>query len=384
MLSLPALRFLISVKRIRKNVLYMFIIMPYFLKLFSVLIISMFIFAILGVPLHYGTPAMPDAVGLFPHSSILFFFFALPCIGVRICRVITQNAPPLQFQLFLRGNQAEDRPNGSFATRQDAMLLLFQLLVGEGWHEVMYAACEIQGWSIAMFYIAYVMIVTVLVTNLVFGVILDAFQKTLEKEQEEEEEAAGVGSKNASRRLGLDRKSLRSRSMTNIQKATNGELSARHQNVRLYQEDLFSHQCQPTVAETESEATFGTGASGVWNSTGGTGTSESDGNSSRKRKKLTRTRSFGEEWLKHEKDTEWMMTRGSLRAEQKEGEHTSTIDSTPREERSMKLYEMGKINSTTDSRLSKESDGTTSERKTASEQREDIQVMAEDVEVEIV
>ena len=100
---------------------------------------------------------------------------------------------------------------------------------------------------------------------------------------------------------------------------------------------------------------------------------------------MSRTRSFGEEWLEEEKDTE-LVGQGSPRAEQKEGEQTSTIDRPLRGQRDIKMYEMGKITSRTDSKLSKESGDTisSSERKKASEQQEDMQVMPEDVEVEIV
>ena len=162
------------------------------------------------------------------------------------------------------------------------MLLLFQLLVGEGWHDVMYAACEIQGWSIATYYIAYVMIVTVLVTNLVFGVILDAFQKTLEDEEEETKakEAEAANLTPSGRVLGLDRRSLRSRQLSKGKRARMGTSTA-----------------SETTFGTAASMDFGAGKSEDFQSGG----SSSAGASRGHKPKMSRTRSFGEEWIKEGK-----------------------------------------------------------------------------------
>ena len=67
-------------------------------------------------------------------------------------------------------------PGCDFDSLTNAMITLFQLLVGEAWHEVMYAAVKVTDWSYAYYFVSFSFIVSMLFTNLIVGVILAVFQ----------------------------------------------------------------------------------------------------------------------------------------------------------------------------------------------------------------
>jgi len=58
-----------------------------------------------------------------------------------------------------------------------AYVTLFQLLLGEGWHEVMYAVANKTVWMSAWYFIAYIFLVTILFTQLFVGFIIEKFSE---------------------------------------------------------------------------------------------------------------------------------------------------------------------------------------------------------------
>jgi hypothetical protein len=96
---------------------------------------------------------------------IMIFMFTFACWGY------------VSFQDRFSAVLQDHGPDGNFDSISQTLLTLFQLFVGEAWHETMYAAIECSDWSAAWYFIAYNMILTMLLGNLMFGVILEAFQK---------------------------------------------------------------------------------------------------------------------------------------------------------------------------------------------------------------
>ena len=71
--------------------------------------------------------------------------------------------------------RAEHVRLASFDTLSGAMLCLVQILIGEGWHEVMFALMNAQHtWYWAVYFMIYVLVQTLLLTNLLVGVVLDS------------------------------------------------------------------------------------------------------------------------------------------------------------------------------------------------------------------
>merc|ERR1712070_565350 len=56
------------------------------------------------------------------------------------------------------------------------MVTLFQLLVGEGWHDIMYSVGEATSHTYAWLFFAYMVVVSVLFTQLFIGIIVEAFE----------------------------------------------------------------------------------------------------------------------------------------------------------------------------------------------------------------
>ena len=70
----------------------------------------------------------------------------------------------------------EDAPAGQFNSLSDSLLTLFQLLVGEGWHDVMYASIRAKrGFGVGWYFVTFIIIVSLLFVNVFIGIILDAF-----------------------------------------------------------------------------------------------------------------------------------------------------------------------------------------------------------------
>jgi len=63
----------------------------------------------------------------------------------------------------------------SFQTVASSMLALMQVLIGEGWQDLMFAAMNGKhSWYWALYFIIYVLVQTLLLTNLLVGVVLDS------------------------------------------------------------------------------------------------------------------------------------------------------------------------------------------------------------------
>eukprot|EP00899_Mesostigma_viride_P014219 jgi/Mesvir1/22799/Mv14183-RA.1 len=85
----------------------------------------------------------------------------------------------LLFRGKFRKTLASERPDGSFDSLSEAMLVLFQLLVGEDWHQVMYATLKVTDWTACIYFIGYIVFITLLISNLFLGVVLQAFSKLM-------------------------------------------------------------------------------------------------------------------------------------------------------------------------------------------------------------
>ncbi len=70
-------------------------------------------------------------------------------------------------------------PGCDFNSLPQALLLLFQLLVGEAWNSVTYAGIRVTDWFYAMYFVIFFVIVAILFTNLFVGVILSVYQLAL-------------------------------------------------------------------------------------------------------------------------------------------------------------------------------------------------------------
>eukprot|EP00937_MAST-01D_sp_MAST-1D-sp2_P004938 g4938.t1 len=66
----------------------------------------------------------------------------------------------------------------NFNTLANACLAVLQLCYGEGWHDIMYAAIDAEHdlWP-AMYFVSFTLFVMILLSNIVVGVIIDAFHK---------------------------------------------------------------------------------------------------------------------------------------------------------------------------------------------------------------
>ena len=63
----------------------------------------------------------------------------------------------------------------SFDNVGSAMLTLMQVLIGEGWHDIMFATMNGRhSWYWAIPFLIFVLVQTLLLTNLLVGVILDS------------------------------------------------------------------------------------------------------------------------------------------------------------------------------------------------------------------
>ena len=97
-----------------------------------------------------------------------------------------------KFELVL----ASHAPKSTFDNLPDAILTLFQLLVGEvcgaspislsfsvsftftliqGWHDVMYTSIKVSSWNTSWFFISYIILVNLLFTYVLIYIIFQAF-----------------------------------------------------------------------------------------------------------------------------------------------------------------------------------------------------------------
>eukprot|EP00808_Paulinella_micropora_P031573 g58345.t1 len=142
-LTLPVLRLFGLVKRTRELVFTLVSILPRFASVLALLAVVIFIFAVWGTWL----------------------------FGNKFNRILQDNAPA-----------------GNFDNISSSLLTLFQMLVGEGWHELMYSGVQVSGqFTYSFYFITYVAVVTILFSNMFIGIVLDAFQKTLTEKKDQEE-----------------------------------------------------------------------------------------------------------------------------------------------------------------------------------------------------
>eukprot|EP01083_Nonionella_stella_P171347 585111_1 len=94
-------------------------------------------------------------------AILLMLFYAYGVIGVWLI------ADSLQRNLLTQ-------PQYSFETFSDALVTLFQLTVGEGWHDVMYAAVYANNslLSSTWYFLTFVLIITLVFTNLFVGLVI--------------------------------------------------------------------------------------------------------------------------------------------------------------------------------------------------------------------
>eukprot|EP00658_Telonema_sp_P-2_P019438 TRINITY_DN17678_c0_g1_i1.p1 TRINITY_DN17678_c0_g1~~TRINITY_DN17678_c0_g1_i1.p1 ORF type:complete len:825 (+),score=152.65 TRINITY_DN17678_c0_g1_i1:216-2690(+) len=71
-----------------------------------------------------------------------------------------------------------DSSAANFNSLGDSMLLMFQLFVGEGWHEVMQVTTEKSNDAYMWFFMGYVLVVGILFSNLFIGIIIQTYQYT--------------------------------------------------------------------------------------------------------------------------------------------------------------------------------------------------------------
>ena len=72
-----------------------------------------------------------------------------------------------------------DMPQANFNSMTDSIITLAQLYVGEAWNGVMVAAVESVGSSAYVFFFSYVVITTMLLTNMLVGIIINGYGETV-------------------------------------------------------------------------------------------------------------------------------------------------------------------------------------------------------------
>jgi hypothetical protein len=144
---LPLFRLFSLIKTTRSAVYTIFKVLPRFSSLTALLFILFYVFAV------WATAHISDSLKFLPDNPYLFRF-------------------------------------GTFG---DSMLTLFQLLVGEGWHDVMYAVMTVKdNYSWAYYFMGFVFLVTLIFANLFVGLVLsvvedlEATRKRLAAQQKED------------------------------------------------------------------------------------------------------------------------------------------------------------------------------------------------------
>jgi hypothetical protein len=65
-----------------------------------------------------------------------------------------------------------------------AFLALYQIMLGESWNDLTYAAVNVRrNFDVSFYFVAFVMLVTILFTQLITGLALEAFQSDYEMRQ---------------------------------------------------------------------------------------------------------------------------------------------------------------------------------------------------------
>jgi hypothetical protein len=143
-LTVPLLRLFSLLERVRYLIFTLVRLIPRFTSVFIVLLIVSWVYAIVGVQLMSG----------------------------KFRRVLQDSAP-----------------GGSFDSLREAFLTLFQMLIGESWDELMYAGIDVShSFAVAFYFMSFIIIVTMLFTNLIVGIVLDAFSETVKRRESDQHE----------------------------------------------------------------------------------------------------------------------------------------------------------------------------------------------------
>lgn len=216
-MTFPLLRLFILIESIRDLVFTLILSVDgsffHVLSFLSICVSSFFPFIHPSLPFLLSCPAsrplhrmIPQFISVLILMFVLFMVYAV--IGVWL--FADEWSEVLQ----------DEAPEGNFDTLSNAMLSLFQLLVGEvspfffpfrsgslllglrrslshhfiflfffplpqGWHELMYAGVLVKGgFGATWYFISFIIIVSMLFTNLFVGMVLNAFQQQLEVKEE--------------------------------------------------------------------------------------------------------------------------------------------------------------------------------------------------------
>merc|ERR1712228_807913 len=110
------------------------------------------------------TRVIPRFASLLILLAMLFYIYAV--IGV-----------------WLIGNQLSlllNTPQFTFATFADSLITLFQLTVGEGWHDIMYSTVYAKNslLTTTWYFLSFVLIITLIFTNLFVGLVISVVDDT--------------------------------------------------------------------------------------------------------------------------------------------------------------------------------------------------------------
>jgi len=74
----------------------------------------------------------------------------------------------------------------TFGSTADAMLTLLQLMIGEGWHEIMYLHMIGQSLLLSIYFIIYILIVSIIISNVFVGLFLSDVDELKQQQSEDE------------------------------------------------------------------------------------------------------------------------------------------------------------------------------------------------------
>merc|ERR1719433_194293 len=90
---------------------------------------------------------------------LLMFFYFYGVLGVTMIGGALHDLPT--------------EPDYKFDSFSSAIIALFQLTVGEGWHQVMYSVAEAQNNIFSVFYfVSFIFFITLVFTNLFVGLVI--------------------------------------------------------------------------------------------------------------------------------------------------------------------------------------------------------------------
>ena len=152
LLALPLLRLFSNIESIRTLFFGMLLILPGFIGIFGLLVVFVFLYATLMVWMVSTNLFIPG--GTVGKGSAVMSTFTL-----------------------VEGME-EDAKQGNFNSLYDGLMTSFQLFVGEAWDGVMETSATVKHtimpWVVLLFML-YVILITLLFSNLFVGVIIDAF-----------------------------------------------------------------------------------------------------------------------------------------------------------------------------------------------------------------